>query len=156
MSFLIDTDLLSFLRRRGRSRKLERFVAAHEAEIFVSVVTWAEIEYGITLTDEAFQKDLHRWIATVRAQFAGATLPLDEAVLVRWKQLLAALSLAGTGKSLESYPADSEPPQMGYRSEKGNPMPPGRTPLVEIRLQPRLLQQFGKPFFRGPHHFRVR
>jgi toxin FitB len=91
MSFLIDTDLLSFLRRRGRSRKLERFVAAHEAEIFVSVVTWAEIEYGITLTDEAFQKDLHPWVATVRTQFAGATLPLDEAVLVRWKQLLAAL-----------------------------------------------------------------
>jgi toxin FitB len=91
MSFLIDTDLLSFLRRTGRSRKLERFVAAHEAEIFVSVVTWAEIEHGITLTEEAFQRDLRPWVEAVRAQFAGATLPLDEAVLVRWKQLLAEL-----------------------------------------------------------------
>ena len=91
MSYLIDTDLLSVLRRKGRSRKLERFVAANEAEIFVSVVTWAEIEHGITLTNEAFQKDLRPWAAAVRAQFAGATLPLDEAVLARWKKLLAEL-----------------------------------------------------------------
>jgi predicted nucleic acid-binding protein len=91
MSYLIDTDLLSFLRRKGHSRKLERFVAAQEAEIFVSVVTWAEIEHGITLTEETFQKDLFRWVAGARAQFAGATLPLDEAVLVRWKRLLAEL-----------------------------------------------------------------
>jgi toxin FitB len=93
MSYLIDTDLLSFLRRKGRSRKLERFVAAHEAKIFVSVVTWAEIEHGITSADETFQNDLLQWVAGVRARFAGATLPLDEAVLVRWKQLLAELNV---------------------------------------------------------------
>jgi len=91
MSYLIDTDLLSFLRRKGRSRKLERFVEAHEAEIFISVVTWAELEHGITLTESTFQEDLRLWAVAVRAQFAGATLPLDEAVLVRWKQLLGEL-----------------------------------------------------------------
>ena len=91
MSYLIDTDLLSFLRRKGRSRKLERFVEAHEAEIFISVVTWAEIEHGIELTEERFQQDLRSWAAAVRAQFVGATLPLDEAVLVRWKKLLVEL-----------------------------------------------------------------
>lgn len=91
MSYLIDTDLLSFLRRKGRSRKLDRFVVAHEMEIFVSVVTWAEIEHGIALTEDAFQEDLRSWAASVRGQFAGATLPLDEAVLVRWKRLLAEL-----------------------------------------------------------------
>ena len=87
----VSVQTLSVLRRIGHSRKLERFVAAQEAEIFVSVVTWAEIEYGITLTEEAFQKDLFQWVVGARAQFAGATLPLDEAVLVRWKQLLAEL-----------------------------------------------------------------
>ena len=91
MSYLIDTDLLSFLRRQGRSRRLERFVKANETEIFVSVVTWAEIEHGISSTDEAFQRDLREWAAGVRERFAGATLPLDEAVLVRWKKLLADL-----------------------------------------------------------------
>jgi toxin FitB len=91
MSYLIDTDQLSFLRRKGRSRRLERFVEANETEIFVSVVTWAEIEHGISLADEAFQKDLRAWAAAAREQFAAATLPLDEAVLVRWKKLLAEL-----------------------------------------------------------------
>lgn len=88
MSYLIDTDLLSFLRRKDRSRKLARFVEANEAEIFVSVVTWAEIEHGISLAGEDFQKDLRPWAAAVRRQFAAATMPLDEAVLVRWKRLL--------------------------------------------------------------------
>ena len=91
MSYLIDTDLLSFLRRKGRSRQLERFVKANETEIFVSVVTWAEIEHGISLTDESFQMDLREWAAEVRQRFTEATLPLEEAVLVRWKTLLADL-----------------------------------------------------------------
>ena len=54
-------------------------------------MSWAEIEHGIGLTGEAFQKDLRPWATATREQFAGATLPLDEAVLVRWKQLLAEL-----------------------------------------------------------------
>ncbi|HNQ88870.1 MAG TPA: PIN domain-containing protein [Verrucomicrobiota bacterium] len=91
MSYLIDTDLLSLLCRKGRFRKLEKFVEANEAGIFVSVVTWAEIEHGIGLTEEAFQEELRPWLARVRAQFAGATLPLDEGVLVRWKRLLSDL-----------------------------------------------------------------
>lgn len=91
VSYLIDTDLLSFLRRKGRSRKLERLVAEHEADIFVSVVTWAELEHGVTLAPAEFQGELRPWIASVRHRFAGATEPLDEPVLVRWKQLLAEL-----------------------------------------------------------------
>ena len=43
------------------------------------------------LTKEAFQKELRQWVGAVQAQFAGATLPLDEPVLVRWKQLLGEL-----------------------------------------------------------------
>lgn len=69
----------------------QRKQLARVAEIFVSVVTWAEIEHGIGLTEEAFQNDLRPWLAGVRAQFALATLPLDEAVLVRWKRLLSDL-----------------------------------------------------------------
>jgi len=60
-------------------------------EIFLSVVTWAEIGHGIILTKEAFQKELHQWVGAVQAQFAGVTLPLDVPVLVRWKQLLGEL-----------------------------------------------------------------
>jgi predicted nucleic acid-binding protein len=101
MSYLIDTDLVSFLRRKGRSRKLERFMEANEAEIFISVVTWAEIEHGILLADAAFQTDLREWARGMRERFAGATLPLDEAVVLRWKQLLAELKVKNRTSACE-------------------------------------------------------
>lgn len=101
MSYLIDTDLLSFLRRKGRSRKLERFVAEREADIFVSVVTWAELEHGVTLAPAEFQADLRPWIASLRHRFAAATEPLDEPTLVRWKQLLAELKAKNRTVSCE-------------------------------------------------------
>ncbi|MCX6903898.1 MAG: PIN domain-containing protein [Verrucomicrobia bacterium] len=91
MSYLIDTDLLSFLRRKGRSRKLEKFVEENEDDIFVSVVSWAEIEFGITLAEEKFQEDLRAWAAATRRRFSASTEPLDESVLLRWKQLLSDL-----------------------------------------------------------------
>lgn len=92
MSYLIDTDCLSLLRRKGKSRKLETFVQANEADIFVSVVSWAEIAHGTTATaDPEFQGDLAAWLTNVRHQFSSATEPLDEPVLVRWKRLLAEL-----------------------------------------------------------------
>ena len=93
MSYLIDTDLVSFLRRRGRSRKLERFMEANEAEVFISVVTWAEIEHGVLLADAVFQTELRKWAEGMRERFAAATLPLEEAVVLRWKQLLAELKV---------------------------------------------------------------
>ena len=91
MSYLIDTDLMSILRRKGRSRKLERFVAANEADIFVSVVTWAEIEHGIAAAEGVFREDLRAWLIAVRERFAASTEPLDEGVLVRRKRLLSDL-----------------------------------------------------------------
>jgi predicted nucleic acid-binding protein len=92
MSYLIDTDCLSILRRKGKSRKLEAFVQANEAEIFVSVVSWAEIDHGATTAaDPQFQADLGAWLADLRHRFSSATEPLDEPVLVRWKKLLSDL-----------------------------------------------------------------
>lgn len=92
MSYLIDTDCLSLLRRKGRSRRLEAFVERHEEELFVSVVSWAEIAHGISLTkDQAFRAELEAWLGGAWESLAGATEPLDEAVLMRWKRLLSGL-----------------------------------------------------------------
>ena len=46
MSYWIDTDCLSLLHRKRKSRKLEGFVRSDEAEIIVSVVSCAEIAHG--------------------------------------------------------------------------------------------------------------
>jgi predicted nucleic acid-binding protein len=92
MSYLIDTDCLSLLRRKGKSRKLEAFVQANEADIFVSVVSWAEIAHGASVTaDPVFKAELEAWLTNTRESLAGATEPLDEPVLRRWKQLLSEL-----------------------------------------------------------------
>ncbi len=94
MSYLIDTDCLSLLRRKGKSRKLEAFVQANEADIFVSVVSWAELAHGASITaDPVFKAELAAWLAKTRQNLAGATEPLDEPVLVRWKQLLSELKM---------------------------------------------------------------
>jgi hypothetical protein len=92
MSYLIDTDCLSLLRRTGKSRKLEAFVRGNEEDIFVSVVSWAEIAHGVSVTaDPVFKAELETWLAKTRENLAGATEPLDEPVLVRWKRLLSEL-----------------------------------------------------------------
>jgi predicted nucleic acid-binding protein len=92
MSYLIDTDCLSLLRRAGKSRKLEAFVRANEAEMFVSIVSWAEIAHGVmAAADPRFRTDLETWLGDLRHRFSGATEPLDEPVLIRWQRLLSDL-----------------------------------------------------------------
>jgi predicted nucleic acid-binding protein len=94
MSYLIDTDCLSLLRRKGKSRKLEAFVQANEEDIFVSVVSWAEIAHGAAVAaDPDFKAELEAWLAHTRESLAGATEPLEEPVLRRWKQLLSELKV---------------------------------------------------------------
>ena len=92
MSFLIDTDLLSMLERKNASRKLVRWAQENEADIFVSAVTWAELQFGVDHAPVTHKEDgLDDWLAETRRQFVSATEELTEPVLVRWKELLADL-----------------------------------------------------------------
>jgi predicted nucleic acid-binding protein len=91
MSYLIDTDLLSFLERRRVPQKLVKFVSEHDQEIFVSVVSWAELRCGAETAPETHRPKLRQWLEETRRQFASSTEPLDEPVLLRWKQLLQEL-----------------------------------------------------------------
>ncbi|HEY3855985.1 MAG TPA: hypothetical protein VGO67_16475 [Verrucomicrobiae bacterium] len=47
MSILIDTDLLSMLERKQVPMKLRNWVQRNEADIFISVVTFAELQFGL-------------------------------------------------------------------------------------------------------------
>jgi hypothetical protein len=91
MSYLLDTEIVSLLSRRTVPAKLVAWMRQHEAQSFLSVVTWAELEYGVQAAPATHLPDLFAWLAQTRRQFAPATETLDEAVLVRWKQLLADL-----------------------------------------------------------------
>ena len=91
MSFLIDTDLLSMLERKNVPPKLAAWIRNHEGEIFLSVVSFAELQFGLNRAPATHRASLAAWLAQTRQKLAPATEDLTEAVLVRWKELLADL-----------------------------------------------------------------
>jgi len=88
MSFLIDTDMVSLSERKRVHPKVAAWMQEHEGESFLSVVTIAELQYGLLNAPDAHKPSLQEWINGIRSDFAHATEPLTEAVLVRWKQML--------------------------------------------------------------------
>jgi predicted nucleic acid-binding protein len=91
VSFLIDTDLLSVLERKQVPPKLTNWIQDNEADIFLSVVSFAELQFGLDRAPATHKAGLAAWLAEIRRKLAPATEELTEPVLVRWKELLAEL-----------------------------------------------------------------
>lgn len=95
MSFLIDTDVLSALRKPARNAALIAwFKRQRSAELFLSVVTIGEIERGIALkrsADPAFAERLAEWLDQVLALYSERILPFDLRAARRWGMLSATL-----------------------------------------------------------------
>ena len=93
--FLIDTDVLSALRRRERHPAIVRWVEGQRTtDLHISVMTVREIERGITQQQRhnpAFARDLAVWLDRVLAWYGDRILPVDAATARRWGQLSAAL-----------------------------------------------------------------
>jgi predicted nucleic acid-binding protein len=94
MSFLVDTDLLSMLERKQVPPKLAAWVRNHEPDIFLSIVSFAELQFGLDRAPVTHKASLGAWLADTRRRLAPATEELTEPVLVRWKELLADLKTA--------------------------------------------------------------
>ena len=91
MRWLLDTNILSELRRPKPEPKVVRFVAKQPLELlYISVVTLAEIRFGIEiLPDVAHRSDLNAWLAhKVRPMFAQRVLPITEDVMLKWRLLV--------------------------------------------------------------------
>lgn len=91
--WLIDTNVLSELRRPRPNAGVVAFVAAQPGDVlFVSEVTFGEIRYGIEQLDDPERRaDLRLWLErTLRPLFAGRVLAVTEDVFVRWKTLAVA------------------------------------------------------------------
>lgn len=92
MSYLLDTNVLSELRRRVPDPAVVAWVEARPAStFFVSVLTLGEIRKGIeSLADERRRLGLLDWMeADVPAFFAGRILAIDLPIADRWGRLLA-------------------------------------------------------------------
>jgi predicted nucleic acid-binding protein len=90
-NWLLDTNVLSELRRPRPERKVVAFIAAQSIEaLFVSTVTFAEIRFGIERLDDAGRRlDLNEWlIHKVRPMFDQRVLDLTEDIVLKWRLLL--------------------------------------------------------------------
>jgi toxin FitB len=91
--WLIDTNVVSELRRARPAQKVRAFVAAQPGDVlFTSDVTFAEVRFGIEqMADPARRSDLVHWLdRTLRPLFAGRVLPVTEDALLRWRLILEA------------------------------------------------------------------
>lgn len=98
MAWLLDTNILSELRRPKPERKVVNFVAAQPLErLFVSSVTFAEIRFGIELVaDAARRASLNDWLThRVRPMFEQRVLEVTEDVMFKWRLLVEGGRKAG-------------------------------------------------------------
>ena len=92
MKFLLDTNVISEIRKRDRAHpNVARWVARAPAkEIGTSVVVLAEIRRGIELkrrSDLKQAESLDRWFAQMRTRLADRVLPIDEPIAEAWAML---------------------------------------------------------------------
>lgn len=93
MSYLIDTNVLSELRRKEPNPGVVAWLEERPATtLYVSVLTLGEIRKGIEALGKSKRKlRLLDWLETdLPAFFAGRILPIDQEVADRWGRLLAA------------------------------------------------------------------
>ena len=89
--WLLDTNILSELRRPKPERKVLAFVAAQPLELlYISTVTLAEIRFGIELLpDVARRSALNDWLAhKVRPMFEQRVLAITEDIMFKWRLMV--------------------------------------------------------------------
>ncbi len=93
--FLIDTDVLSALRRRERSPEIVQWMSEQRiADLYLSVVTIGEIERGIIRQlrrQMALARALTAWLDSVVALYGERILAVDLPTARRWGGLSGTL-----------------------------------------------------------------
>jgi predicted nucleic acid-binding protein len=93
--YLLDTDVISELRRRKRNRNVIAWIRnVSAADLFLSVVTIGEIELGIArqrVRNPSFADDLADWLELTLRAYGERILPLTVGIARRWGRLAAQL-----------------------------------------------------------------
>lgn len=92
MSFLLDTNVISELRKGARAHEGVRrwFESLEPEEIFLSVVVTGEIRRGIEAIrrrDPRAAVTLDRWLKRVVSSYESRILPIDALVADAWGRL---------------------------------------------------------------------
>lgn len=89
--FLLDTNILSELRRPRPEPKVVAFISSQPLEsLFVSAVTFAEIRFGIERIEDLHKRSaLTDWLnLELRPMFENRVLPVSEDVMLKWRLLV--------------------------------------------------------------------
>jgi predicted nucleic acid-binding protein len=92
MSFLVDTNVISELRKGERANPNVRnwFRSIGDAELYLSVLVIGELRQGVEglrRRDPPAAAKLDRWLHELIERHADRTLPVDAAVADRWGPL---------------------------------------------------------------------
>jgi hypothetical protein len=97
--FLLDTVVLSELRRQQRNPGVVEWVAAQRpSDLFLSSITIGEIERGIArqqAVNPAFAAALAAWLDAVLTLYSDRILGVDTATARRWGRLSASIGNNG-------------------------------------------------------------
>ena len=89
--WLLDTNVISELRRPRPSARVRSFIASQRLEdLFVSTVTFAEIRFGIEAVGDPIRRsELNDWLLhRVRPMFDQRVLEVSEDVMFKWRLLV--------------------------------------------------------------------
>ncbi len=89
--WLLDTNVLSELRRPKPDTRVVQFVTGQPLErLHVSVVTFAEIRFGIELVkDVGWRTELNEWLThKLRPMFEERVLQITEDIMLKWRLLV--------------------------------------------------------------------
>ena len=93
MSFLLDTNVLSELRKGRRCNPLVlQWARTAESEFHTSVVALGELKRGIERVrprNPLFAAELERWLTRLIATMGARILPVDHAVCLEWGRISA-------------------------------------------------------------------
>jgi len=93
VSYLVDTNVLSELRRKRPERAVVEWIGQRPRQsLHLSVLTLGEIRKGIeAVKDKSRRQALLDWLEVdLPNYFLGRLLPVDQAVADRWGRLTAA------------------------------------------------------------------
>lgn len=97
MKYLLDTVAISESGKSSKNPAYDDFILGTAPDSkFISVVSIAELRFGLTLLPEGKRKEaIKAWIGTVDQEYAGRVLGVDEQLAGNWGDLRAEMKKRG-------------------------------------------------------------
>ena len=92
MSFLVDTNIISEIRKgaRANSNVAAWYAAVPDADLYVSVLVVGELRRGVErkrAQDPAQAAVLENWLVVIQREFGGRIVPVDTGVAEEWGRM---------------------------------------------------------------------